>query len=29
MAEAKNIDIVNDKSLHIKEYIENRLKLLL
>ena len=29
MAEAKNIDIVDDKSLHIKEYIENRLKLLL
>ena len=29
MAEAKKINIVDDKSLHVKEYIENRLKLLL
>ena len=29
MVEAKNIDIVDDKSMDIKEYIENRLKTLL
>ena len=29
MVEAKNIDIVDEKSMDIKEYIENRLKTLL